>query len=524
MSKGIKGKKIKIIALLVILLVFIGLFSACDEASVDPTPMPSMPTTSPSSPTQAPRETDHLIKETPEASTEPEIVSVTISATGDCTLGMNYKMSYKNSFDDIYDRFGKSHFFKNVYDILSNDDFTIINLEGPLTNSKDRQTKLFNHIGRPEYAQILNQGSIEAVSFSNNHTYDYGQEGYEDTVKALNEAGISYAGDGVYGIYESKGIKIGFVSVNEHYDGKLVEHWLEEGIKTLREEGADLVLACIHWGRAEYEGSSQIDQYQIELGKMCIDWGYDLVIGNHPHVLQGINKYKGKYISNCLGNFCYGGNKNPRDKDNGIFQQTFTFVDGQLQLDDNVRFIPCLSSSVANKNNYQPTPATGKEAKRIIAKINALSAQFGVAFDNDGYISQIDLTDKDKAVAYYSIFKESISKDPIERTISYVGVDISSLELSDSNYLLSLFDEWAKEAGVTLLVGTKEDLIEAGYHQYAKDNKGRIFIYDKPEWSSYQLNCKLHRLITLLNYNINEYTAVYVNGDWEVQEGSTIVK
>lgn len=98
------------------------------------------------------------------------------------------------------------------------------------------------------------------------------------------------------------------------------------------------------------------------------------------------------------------------------------------------------------------------------------------------------------------------------------------MELSNSNYLLSLFDEWAKEAGVTLLVGTKEDLIEAGYHQYAKDNKGRIFIYDKPEWSSYQLNCKLHRLITLLNYNINEYTAVYVNGDWEVQEGSTIVK
>ena len=123
---------------------------------------------------------------------QPEVVSVTISAAGDCTLGINYTMSYEDSFDAVYDSKGKSYFL-NVLDILSKDDFSIINLEGPLTSSKDRQSKLYNHRGRPEYVDILTEGSIEAVSFSNNHTYDYRQSNYEDTVELLTNAGIVYA-------------------------------------------------------------------------------------------------------------------------------------------------------------------------------------------------------------------------------------------------------------------------------------------------------------------------------------------
>ncbi len=454
---------------------------------------------------------------------ELEVMSITISAVGDCTLGINYKMPYKNSFDSVYDRKGKSYFFKNVYEILSKDDFTIANLEGPLTNSKDRQTKLYSHRGKPEYVNILNEGSIEAVSFANNHTFDFGQSGYDDTVKLLSDAGIAYACDDVYGIYETKGIKIGFVSVDEHYDGKLVEVWLEDGISKLRQQGADLVIAAIHWGRAENEKTSNVDEYQIELGNKCIDWGYDLLIGNHVHVLEGISKYKGKYIAYSLGNFSYGGSKNPVDKDTGIFQQTFTFIDGELQADDNVRFIPCYSSSSKKINNYQPTVATGDDAKRIISKMNIYSAQYGVSFDEDGYpVKDISLSENDRSDAYYSIFKASFKGNMPIKSVKTIGVDLSSLELSDTTYLENLISEWCASNRYTTFFGTKAEMVVAGYNQMADDGLATIAIFDPPSWSNNQVQCTVLRNITLLNYLREVYTSAYSGDKWETVKGNYI--
>ena len=456
---------------------------------------------------------------------EPEVISITISAVGDCTLGTNYKMSYENSFDAVYDRKGKSYFFKNVYDILSKDDFTIANLEGPLTNSRDRQAKLYSHRGKPEYVNILTEGSIEAVSFSNNHTYDVGQSGYDDTVKLLSSAGISYACDGVYGIYETKGIKIGFVSVNEHYDGKLIEVWLEDGISKLRQQGVDLLIAAIHWGRAENEKTSNVDEYQIELGNKCIDWGYDLVIGNHVHVLEGISKYKGKYIAYSLGNFVYGGSKNPVDKDTGIFQQTFTFVDGDLQIDDNVRFISCYSSSSKKVNNYQPIVATGNDARRIINKMNTYSAQYGVAFDLDGYpVKDISLTEKNKSDAYYLVFKTSFKGNMPVRSVKSIGVDLSYLGLSDTAYLENMISEWCASNGYTAFFGTKAEMVAAGYNIMAADGEATIVIFDPPSWSNNQVRCTVFRNITLLNYLREVYTSAYAGDKWETVKGTYIQK
>lgn len=455
---------------------------------------------------------------------EPEIVSVTISAAGDTTLGINTKMSYSGSFNEYYDRFGSAYFLKEVQEILAKDDFTIVNLEGPLTVSNERQTKLYNHKGKPEYAKILRQGSIEAVSLSNNHTMDYGLSGYQDTVNALSEVEIAWAMDGSYGIYETKGIKIGFVSVDEHYNGSLVEFWLESSITKLREQGADIVIACIHWGRAEDEKTSRIDDYQVKLSKKCIDWGYDLVVGNHSHVLQGINKYKGKYITYCLGNFCYGGSKNPVDKDSGIFQQTFTFIDGKLQIDDNVTFIPCSSSSVSNKNNYQPTIASGSDALRIIEKMNVYSAQFGVVFDSNGYITNKILTEQDKSDAYYAVFLQSLEENKLGSNIGHIGIDISSLELFDTSYLEGLFEAWADRLDVNILIGSKEQITESGYHTHTSNGVGRIFIFETAEWSNLQVTCNLSRLVTLLNYMNEDFTAAYADDNWEVQKGVYIQK
>lgn len=217
----------------------------------------------------------------------------------------------------------------------------------------------------------------------NNHNRDYGEEGYNETVDVVTAADIVYACDDVLGRYTTaSGIRIGFVSVNEHYDGsERVSVWPKEGIEALRED-CDLVLACVHWGN-DYDYT--IYKTQKTLGRLCIDWGADLVIGNHPHVAQGVERYNGRYIFYSMGNFCYGGNKNPADKDYLMMQQTFTFVDGVLQLDDAVTLIPCSISSRSDRNNYQPTPAEGDEKARIIEKVNDASEQFGLRFDGDGH-------------------------------------------------------------------------------------------------------------------------------------------
>lgn len=324
----------------------------------------------------------------PEAD-DADTVMITISAAGDCSLGNYLEQDYAWSFRQTYEEKQDSgYFLENVYDIFSRDDMTIVNLEGVLTLSDViNPGRTYNIKGDPEYTDILTSGSVEAVSMGNNHRLDYGEAGTADTVAALEEAGIVYAYDGNVGIFEVKGIRIGMVSVNESSQGAYVETYLEKGIQKLREEGAALVLACCHWG---IEKEYYPEEYQRELGKKCIDWGADLVIGHHPHVLQGIEEYQGRYIIYSLGNFCFGANRNPSDKDAMIFQQTFTFREGEKQQDAQARVIPCSVSSVKERNDYKPTPAEAEEAARIISRLNELGKDMNVRIDENGFL-QTDL-------------------------------------------------------------------------------------------------------------------------------------
>lgn len=318
---------------------------------------------------------------------EPDIISITISAAGDASLGNHHQQDYANSFRQMYDQVqDPGYFLGNVYDIFAQDDMTIVNLEGTLTMSDVIQEgRTYNIKGDPEYVDILTSGSVEAVSMANNHRWDYGEQGSKDTIAALEAAGIQYAYDNVVGIYETKGIRIGFISVNEASQGEAVERYLKDGIAELSDTGADLILACCHWG---IEREYYPEDYQRTLGQKCIDWGADLVLGHHPHVLQGVEEYQGKYIVYSLANFCFGANRNPSDKDTMIFQQTFTFIDGEKQEDAEIRVIPCSVSSVTTRNDYCPTPATGEDAKRIMERINEYSKDFGVTFTEEGYLKR----------------------------------------------------------------------------------------------------------------------------------------
>lgn len=327
-------------------------------------------------------------EEIPLISEENNILTITISAAGDCSLGNHQDQEYAYSFRQVYDHIeDEGYFFANVQDYFNSDDMTIVNFEGVLTFSEERdETRTYNIKGDPEYARLLTAGHIEAVSFANNHRLDYGTRGSDDTVAALAEEGILYAYDKNVSVYETeKGIRIGIVSVNEVAWGLGSEKLLAEGIAKLQEQGADLILACCHWG---IERENYPTENQRYLGRKCIDLGADLVIGHHPHVLQGVEEYNGKFIIYSLANFCFGANRNPADKDTMIFQQTFTFIDGVKQEDQQVQIIPCSVSSVKDRNNFQPTPAQGEEAARIIERVNTYSKNFGVVFAEDGMLVQ----------------------------------------------------------------------------------------------------------------------------------------
>ncbi|MDE6641918.1 MAG: CapA family protein [Acetatifactor sp.] len=318
---------------------------------------------------------------TPIPTPEPEVISITVSAAGDVSLGVLQIHEYAGTFREMYDLQGPDYFFQNVLPIFEEDDMTIVNFEGVLTESTDMVEKQYNIKGDPVYIEILPLGSIEAVSFGNNHRMDYGQQGSNDTVALFKENNISYAYNKNLGIYETQGIRIGFVSVNEVNNGETVEIWLENGIKQLQEENVDLIFACCHWG---IEREDYPTDYQQELGRKCIDWGADLVLGCHPHILQGIEVYNGKFILYSMGNFCFGGNRNPADKETMIFQQTFTFIDGVKQEDRQAKVIPCYISSVMSRNDYCPTPAEGSDYVSILERINTLSEPFNTKFAEDG--------------------------------------------------------------------------------------------------------------------------------------------
>ncbi len=363
------------------MLIFLLCGCGADPSAAVPTEG-TVPESTAENPAETAEETAISTEATETTVPEPQIVTLTITAAGDVTLGNHAGQGYEGTFREMYDKKDNAYFLQNVKDIFEADDMTIVNFEGVLTFCDDLVEKEFNMKGDPEYIGILTEASVEAVSFGNNHRLDYGQQGSDDTVAAFEEAGIVYAYDNITGIYETQGIRIGFVSVNEVYDGNAVEAYLEDGIRYLREEEqVNLVIACCHWGE---ERENYPEDYQKELGHKCIDWGADLVLGAHAHVLQGVEVYKERFIVYGLANFCFGGNRNPKDKDTMIFQQTFTFVDGVKQEGQEAKVIPCSVSSVSYQNDFCPTPADGGEYTRILGRINEYSSPFGVAFDEEG--------------------------------------------------------------------------------------------------------------------------------------------
>lgn len=305
-------------------------------------------------------------------------VSLTLSVVGDCTLGTDETFDYDTSLNAYYENYGADYFLQNVKDIFSADDLTIANFEGTLTDSDEREDKTFAFKAPASYASILTGGSVEAVNTANNHSHDYGNQSFDDTLAALDDAGIVHFGYDETAVMDVKGIKVGLVGIYELYDHLEREQQLKDNIAKVKADGAQLIVVIFHWGN---ETETVPDSNQTTLGRIAIDEGADLVCGHHPHVLQGIETYKGRNIVYSLGNFCFGGNSSPSDMDTMIYQQTFTIDADGVKKDNVTNIIPCSISSAAydGYNNYQPTPAEGDEATRILGKINERSSWISTA-------------------------------------------------------------------------------------------------------------------------------------------------
>ncbi len=316
-------------------------------------------------PTTAPTETE--APTTAPTETQPQEERFLLTFVGDCTFGAspaNYHamQGFIKTVGEDY-----QYPFRNVIDYFANDDCSFINLEGALCRYGYPAQKKHTFRGPMEYSAILTENSVEAVTLANNHTLDYGQTGYDDTLQVLQSISVPYAERDSSVVFTlDSGLTIGLYGCVYY---KLdVEDMVAE-IEAMKAQNVDLIIVAPHWGA---EGAYRATDTQVEVGHAAIDAGAHIVWGSHPHVLQPIEAYNGGIIYYSLGNFSFGGNAYPGDYDTALLQQeVIRSADGTVTLGE-LTIVPCSVSSLPNRNNYQPTPyaADSQEYARVISKLD----------------------------------------------------------------------------------------------------------------------------------------------------------
>jgi poly-gamma-glutamate synthesis protein (capsule biosynthesis protein) len=213
---------------------------------------------------------------------------------------------------------------------------------------------------------------------SNNHIYDYLDKGFKDTIAAVKAENVNYFGEGTRWITEVNGNKIAFLGYRGFSANEALLKKLNADINELKNSGCTVVIN-FHWGE---ENAYYPNDEQKRIAHYAVDQGADLIIGHHPHVIEGIEKYKNKIIAYSLGNFAFGGNMNPNDKDTFILQTKFIFKDNKLS-SYGIKAIPCSISSVDYINDYCPTPLKGDRQQQLFDKLNKLSMNLGFTLNNE---------------------------------------------------------------------------------------------------------------------------------------------
>lgn len=279
--------------------------------------------------------------------------SVVLSFTGDMLLASLHGKRAAGNFQDCAARRGPEYFLQHVRPIFEADDFTVVNLENVLTDRtltpKEKSTDPAYWYRAPTAnAEILTSSGVEAVSLANNHTGDYGTAGYKDTVKAVSAAGLEYGGNDRTFYLEKNGYRVAVVC-----HGLWNEAQAKTIVKRVRaaEQDSDFQIVFCHGGR---EGVHAPEQWRVRASRALVDGGADLVLENHPHVLQPREIYKGVEIVYSLGNFCFGGSRRPENR-TVIYQLTLQVENGALT-EASSQLIPCYVHTGSTVSNYCPAP------------------------------------------------------------------------------------------------------------------------------------------------------------------------
>ena len=324
--------------------------------------------------------------------------TITITFTGDITLGGEDRLrSAKDSFHSIYAQEGPEYFLKNFADFFAEDDLTIVNLEGVLTDNdnlqeiKSPKAGSYFFRGKKEFAKVLSVASVEAASLANNHSGDFGDRGLQDTISALEDVGVQWFGTRArnttemekFLFYEKDGVTICVVSVS--WDDYFPNNpsgsgaFLSKEINRIKESGeADAVIAIFHGGQ---EYGRHATHPQRIFTNMAFSAGADLVICHHAHVVMGMDIINNRSAFYSLGNFCFGGNRLAYQKSGSkaqdaapalIVRAALTFDDEGNYKGQQMTLYPVQTTSVDRENastqvnDFQPKFITGPLGAHVL--------------------------------------------------------------------------------------------------------------------------------------------------------------
>jgi len=316
----------------------------------------------------------------------PPPATFTLVASGDVMLGRRVA--------DAMEKKGRFYPFQQVALLLQAGDLTFGNLESPLSRQgTPLPGKGIWFRGDPNGAGALKMAGYDLMSVANNHTLDYDSPAFLETLAVLRKAGIEPVGGGKNNtealrpvVKEVDGYKIAFLAATEMADifwsweyprmleaaekqpgvAALKKEQLENTIRSL-EGQVDLIVVSLHWG-TEY--SDYPTPAQREIAHSLVDAGADLILGHHPHCLQGMEFYKGSLIAYSLGNFVYDRQRRPKCQEGLLLQVRFQGPWLQEAL-----IYPVLIQ------NEQPRLAAGSEADRILQRTAVLAKELGVSLE-----------------------------------------------------------------------------------------------------------------------------------------------
>ena len=334
----------------------------------------------------------------PAAADQPVQDEITIAAVGDLMLGGRAESFLKE--------FGPGYPFSDVMPFLSRADVVVGNLESSIsTRGTAVENKKFTLRVGPIAALALKKAGIRVVTLANNHSMDFGPLALKDTLGILDQHQILYTGAGMDlddarspAILKVKGKTIAFLSYSLTFPLEFFASASRPGtapgyaefVKSDIEKArptADLIVVSFHWGA---ELMTAAKDYQVELGRKAIDWGADLVLGHHPHVLQELEVYHGRLIAYSLGNFVFGSES---DRTNTSMILLLTFQGKSLA---RVEAVPLDVNNYRVK--YRPRPLTGRAAREALEGINAGSARFKTKLDIANDRGTLLLTPSETAV------------------------------------------------------------------------------------------------------------------------------